>query len=155
MAYLEVTPRIKGNKVSVELTDFSVFYSQDSIVAAEAELKDKKSKIVVEKGQIVKVSKDEKGVVTKEQLTTKWSDWVDYWAVDFDFERKREVIRVKKELSATGQNRLEGMRERATQDSRQGRGHLRKRHDEGDRGQRMTKLEAEFDADWGRRSHSS
>lgn len=32
----------------VELTDFSVFYFQDSIAAAEASLKDKASKIVVE-----------------------------------------------------------------------------------------------------------
>jgi len=40
------------------------FYSQDSIAAAEATLKDKSSKIVVEKGQIVKVSKDAKGIVS-------------------------------------------------------------------------------------------
>ena len=24
-----------------------------------------------------------------------WTDWIDYWAVDFDFENKREIIRVK------------------------------------------------------------
>jgi hypothetical protein len=29
-------------------------------------------------------------------LTTRWTDWVDYWAVDFDFESKREIIRVVK-----------------------------------------------------------
>ncbi len=45
-------------KVAVQLTDFSVFYSQDSIANAEATLKDKASRIVVERGQIVKVSKD-------------------------------------------------------------------------------------------------
>jgi hypothetical protein len=109
VAYLEVRPHIDGNKVSIELTDFSVFYSQDSIKAAEAELKDKKSKIVVDKGQIVKVSKDANGVVTTEQLTKKWSDWVDYWAVDFDFERKKEIIRVRKELVGSAQGRLEDM----------------------------------------------
>ncbi len=26
-------------------------------------------------------------------LTKKWSDWIDYWAVDFDWESKREIIR--------------------------------------------------------------
>ncbi|HUV14998.1 MAG TPA: site-specific DNA-methyltransferase, partial [Pelolinea sp.] len=51
VAYLEVKPYIKGNKVAVELTDFSVFYSQDSIASVEATLKDKSSKIVVERGQ--------------------------------------------------------------------------------------------------------
>lgn len=107
VAYLEVTPRIDGNKVAVELTDFSVFYSQDSIAAAEADLKDKGSKIVVERGQIVKVSKDANGVVTREQLTQKWSDWVDYWAVDFDFERKKEIIRVP--IAHENQEKLESM----------------------------------------------
>ncbi|MCL5107357.1 MAG: site-specific DNA-methyltransferase, partial [Chloroflexi bacterium] len=94
VAFIEVKPLCKGNKVAVQLTDFSVFYSQDSIANAEATLKDKASKIVVEKGQIVKVSKDARGVVTREVLTKQWTDWVDYWAVDFNFENKREIIRV-------------------------------------------------------------
>lgn len=48
---------------------------------------------MVERGQIVKVSKDEHGVTTREQLTRTWTDWIDYWSVDFDFENKREIIR--------------------------------------------------------------
>lgn len=94
VSFIEVKPHVKKNSVAVELTDFSVFYSQDSIAAAEASLKDKASKIVVEKGQIVKVSKDKNGVVTRERLTKKWTDWIDYWAVDFNFESKREIVRV-------------------------------------------------------------
>ena len=86
-------------KVAMELTDFSVFYSQDSIANAEATLKDKASKIVVEKGQIVKVSKDAKGIVSREVLTKKWTDWIDYWSVDFNFESKREIVRVKNDPS--------------------------------------------------------
>jgi adenine-specific DNA-methyltransferase len=93
VAAIEVKPHVKKNSVAVELTDFSVFYSQDSIASAEASLKDNSNKIVVEKGQIVKVSKDKKGVVTRERLTKKWTDWIDYWAVDFNFESKREIIR--------------------------------------------------------------
>jgi len=95
VSFIEVKPHVKGNSVAVELTDFSVFYSQDSIAAAEASLKDKQSKIVVEKGQIVKVSKDKDGIVTREALTRHWTDWIDYWSVDFDFESKREIIRVQ------------------------------------------------------------
>jgi DNA modification methylase len=94
VAAIEVKPHVKKNSVAVELTDFSVFYSQDSIAAAEATLKDKGSKIVVERGQIVKVSKDAKGIVKREVLTKHWTDWIDYWAVDFNFENKREIIRV-------------------------------------------------------------
>ncbi len=94
VAFVEVKPHLKGRRVAVELTDFSVFYSQDSIAAAEAALKDKGSKIVVDQGQIVKVSKDKDGIIHREALTRHWTDWVDYWAVDFDFENKREIIRV-------------------------------------------------------------
>jgi len=95
VSFIEVKPIVKKNTVALELTDFSVFYSQDSIAAAEASIKDKQSKIVVEKGQIVKVSKDKDGIVTREQLTKHWTDWIDYWSVDFDFESKREIIRVQ------------------------------------------------------------
>jgi len=97
VAFIEVKPHVKGHSVAVELTDFSVFYSQDSIANAEVTLRDKSSRIVVERGQIVKVSKDKDGIVTREQLTKQWTDWIDYWAVDFDFENKREIIRVPRE----------------------------------------------------------
>lgn len=95
VAAIEVKPHIKKHNVAVELTDFSVFYSQDSVVNAEISLKDKANKIVVERGQIVKVSKDKDGIVTREQLTKVWTDWIDYWAVDFNFENKREIVRVR------------------------------------------------------------
>jgi len=101
VSYIEVKPLVNANQrecsVAVELTDFSVFYSQDSIAHAEAAIKNKGSRIVVEKGQIVKVSKDKDGIVTREALTKQWTDWIDYWAVDFNFENKREIIRVKNE----------------------------------------------------------
>ncbi len=105
VAAIEVKPHVReGRKgvapaVAVELTDFSVFYSQDSIANAEAAIKNKASRIVVEKGQIVKVSKDAHGVVTREVLTKNWTEWIDYWAVDFNFESKREIVRVKKDDS--------------------------------------------------------
>ena len=98
VAYIEVKPIIKGrgnNKtIAVELCDFSVFYNQDSVEEAEGSLKEGSSKIVIENGQVVKVSKDKKtAVVTKEVLTKKWTDWVDYWSVDFNMESRKEIIR--------------------------------------------------------------
>ena len=103
VSFIEVTPRINGNQVAVELTDFSVFYSQDSIAAAEAGLKNKASRIVVERGQIVKVTRDASGLVSREWLTQNWTDWIDYWSVDFNFENKRELIRVQREPVRQGQ----------------------------------------------------
>ena len=94
VAAIEVKPHVKKNSVAVELIDFSVFYSQDSIASVEATLKNKGSKIVAEKGQIMKVSKDAMGIVKRKRLTNKWTDWIDYWAVDFNFESKREIVRI-------------------------------------------------------------
>ncbi len=108
VSYIEVKPHVKKHAVAVELTDFSVFYSQDSIANAEAAIKNKASRIVVEKGQIVKVSKDKDGIVTREVLTKNWTDWIDYWAVDFNFESKREIIRVKNEDTAAWEERWTG-----------------------------------------------
>ncbi len=80
--------------IAIELTDFSVFYSQDAADAG-AGLKNKQSKVIVDKGQAVKISKDKDGIINREVLTKKWTDWIDYWSVDFDFESKREILRVK------------------------------------------------------------
>ena len=98
VAYIEVKPIIKGrgnNKtIAVELCDFSVFYNQDSVEETEGSLKEGSSKIVIENGQVIKFSKDKKtSLVTKEVLTKKWTDWVDYWAVDYDFQSRKEVVR--------------------------------------------------------------
>ena len=101
MAFIEVKPHITAGEkdepatVAVELTDFSVFYSQDSISNAEQTLRNKGSRIVVEQGQVVKVSKDADGIVSREVLTKHWTDWIDYWSVDFDFESKHEIIRMQ------------------------------------------------------------
>jgi len=95
VSYIEVKPHIKGKSVSIELIDFSVFYSQANLDQLSSELKPGGTKVEVIEGQIYKVSKDKSsGIVEKEQLTKKWTDWVDYWSVDFDYESKKEIIRV-------------------------------------------------------------
>lgn len=101
VSYIEVKPHYQDNTVAIELTDFSVYYSQDSVDNAATGLKDGSSKIVVETGQIIKVMKSKEGIVTREVLTKKWTDWIDYWSVDFDFESKREIVRTINE--ATGE----------------------------------------------------
>lgn len=94
VSFIEVKPHISKNHIAIELTDFSVFYSQDS-QNPDTGLKKKKSKIIVDKGQVIKVSKDKDGIVSREVLTKKWTDWIDYWSVDFDFESKKEIVRVQ------------------------------------------------------------
>ena len=110
VAYIEVKPLLKGNTVAIELTDFSVHYNQDSVKNVESTLREGATKVVVENGKIIKISKDKDGIATRELLTKKWSDWIDYWAIDFDYESKKEIIRIKKEDEGV-QGRLDGRAE--------------------------------------------
>lgn len=52
------------------------------------------SKVTVDAGQVVKLTKDKQGVVRREVLTRKWTDWIDYWSVDFDYHAKQEILTV-------------------------------------------------------------
>ena len=94
VAYVEVTPEVQGRTVTVTLTDFGVFYGQDEGGALAEAVKPGGSKVVVENGQVVKLSRDKQGDVTRDVLTRQWSDWIDYWAVDFAFESKPEILRL-------------------------------------------------------------
>ncbi len=99
VAFIEAKPVIQGKgkskELSIELTDFSVFYNQDDSGEVAEALRPGSSKVVVENGQVVKILKDkETELISKEILTKKWSDWIDYWAVDFNFSSRKEIIKV-------------------------------------------------------------
>jgi len=101
VAFIEAKPTIKGSagrkELTIELKDFSVFYNQDESGEIAESLRPGGAKVIVENGQVVKVSKDKKtDIISQEILTKKWSDWIDYWAVDFDFASRKEIIRVPK-----------------------------------------------------------
>ncbi|MEW6489870.1 MAG: DNA methyltransferase [Thermodesulfobacteriota bacterium] len=94
VAYVEVLPKVSKQTVTVTLKDFGVFYRQDDLDGLGEKLKAGGSKVTVDGGQVVRVAKDKKGKVTREVLTKKWTDWIDYWAVDFDYENRKEIVRV-------------------------------------------------------------
>lgn len=97
IAYIEVKPQIKAKSVSIELTDFSVFYTQEDLDTVIENMRNGTNKVIMDWGQIYKVIKDKVWITTKELLTWKRTDWIDYWSVDFDFESKKEIIRSKNE----------------------------------------------------------
>jgi len=108
VCYIEIKPSIKKDSIAIKLVDFAVYYNQESKAQVESILKNGSKKLVVENGQIIRVSKDKNGIVSSEVLTKKWTDWIDYWAVDFDFESKKEIIRIKKDSSNTSQIKING-----------------------------------------------
>jgi len=110
VAYIEVKPIIRGRgnskEVAIELTDFSVFYNQDNTGEVEEKLQSGGNKIIIENGQVIKISKDKQtDIIEREVLTKKWTDWIDYWSVDFEFESKKEIVRVVDEK--TGEEKEE------------------------------------------------
>jgi len=96
VAYLNTKEKINGKKVTVELTDFVTHYTQDDIEDIQQSMR-AGSKVVIEDGQIVKVVKDKNGIITRTVLTENWYDWIDYWAIDFNYEDKKEIIKIKNE----------------------------------------------------------
>ncbi len=100
VSYLQAKPIIKGNKVKIELTDFVTNYTQDDIEDIQESMR-AGSKVVIENGQIIKVSKDKNGIINRETLTENWHDWIDYWSVDFDYHSKKEIIRITNEAGET------------------------------------------------------
>jgi len=106
VAYVEANPRYDQKDklaLSIELTDFSVYYSQGIADELAHGLKEGKSEVVCDAGTLFKVSKDKQGVVTRTSLTKHWTDWVDYWAVDFDYESRPEIVHVAKTMGVEGE----------------------------------------------------
>ena len=89
------------HSIAVELTDFSVYYTQGAMDTVVADLREGKSQVVCDGGQLYKVSKSKAGVVSRDRLTKAWTDWVDYWAVDFDYGSRKELVKRPRGLGAT------------------------------------------------------
>jgi len=100
VAYLNTKEKIKDKSITIELTDFVTHYTQDDIEELQQSMR-AGSKVVIEDGQIIKVEKDKNGIITKTILTKDWHDWIDYWAIDFNYEDKKEIIKIKNEVGET------------------------------------------------------
>jgi len=102
LAYVDFKSHVTGRgdtkELKVELTDFAVFYNQDDITTVGEKLKKGASKVVLDGGQVIKLTKEkDSDIIERELLTKEWTDWIDYWSVDFDFESKKEIIRVEED----------------------------------------------------------
>jgi DNA modification methylase len=109
VGYLDVKIETKKLEAAVSLIDFSIFYSQDSLELDGEYLQKGKSKVVLDNGIIKKISKNKDGIIKIIDIATGWIDWIDYWAIDFNFEDRQELKLVrfddgKIQQVATGRN---------------------------------------------------
>ena len=100
VAYLNTKEKIKGKTITIELTDFVTHYTQDDIEEMQQTMR-AGSKVQIEGGQIWKIEKDKEGIITRTLLTQNWYDWIDYWAIDFDYLSRKEIIKIKNEDGTT------------------------------------------------------
>ena len=59
------------------------------------------SKVIIENGEIIKLEKDKNSIIKREILTKSWREWIDYWAIDFNYEDKKEIIKIKNNKGET------------------------------------------------------
>jgi hypothetical protein len=100
VAYLNADVKTKSKTITVTLTDFVTHYTQDDIEELQQSMRPG-SKVVIEDGQIIKIEKDKNGIITRTLLTENWYDWIDYWAIDFNYEDKKEIIKIKNDQGET------------------------------------------------------
>jgi hypothetical protein len=96
VAYLNTKETVKDKTLTITLTDFVTHYTQDDIEEIQQSMRSG-NKVIIEDGQIIKIEKSKEGIINRTLLTNNWSDWVDYWAIDFNYEYKQEIIKVKNE----------------------------------------------------------
>lgn len=95
VAYLDAQCKVANRSLTVSLSNFVSNYTQDDL--DNVEVKAGRSRIVIDGGMIIKKEVSKEGVVTETILTENWHDWVDYWAIDYNYEDKREIIRITDE----------------------------------------------------------
>lgn len=90
VSYIDVDYELKNDNISIELIDFAVFYNQD-----EEKIPTRKGQSIlkISNGKLIKVKNDE-GILKQEVITKHWTDWIDYWSIDFDYESKKEILRI-------------------------------------------------------------
>lgn len=95
VAYLNAECKVQGKNLTVTLSDFVTSYTQEDL--QEVEVKAGSSKVIIDNGMIIKKEVSKEGITTETILTENWHDWVDYWAIDYNYEDNKEIIRLTDE----------------------------------------------------------
>ena len=91
-AFIDAQIVTKKDEFCVKLKGYVVFDSDTLFDEALSELDKGEKREILMKNSIIKVEKDKNGKIKKQVIKMNWNDWIDYWAVDFDFENKKEII---------------------------------------------------------------
>ena len=93
-AFIDAQIVTKKSEFSIKLKGYIIFDSDTLFEEALSELDKGEKREILMKNSIIKIEKDKLGKIKKQVIQMKWFDWIDYWSVDFDFENKKEIIKM-------------------------------------------------------------
>tara|TARA_B100000963_G_scaffold361437_1_gene396870 strand:- start:2569 stop:4782 length:2214 start_codon:yes stop_codon:yes gene_type:complete len=91
-AYINAEILYKKNDYQIKLKGYAIFDSDSIFEETLSGMSNDEKRELFLNDSIIKISKDKNGKITKNIVKMKWSDWIDYWAIDFDFESKKETL---------------------------------------------------------------
>jgi hypothetical protein len=97
VSFVEATPRYeKKNKLAVriELTDFLRVLHPGRRRGRDCRHEGRQERGHVRAGTALQGEQEQGRDRQEGKLTKHWTDWVDYWAVDFDYMSRKEIIKV-------------------------------------------------------------
>jgi DNA modification methylase len=93
VGYLEASVKCNKYTSKIVLKNFAVFYSEENNEASMKNLKrGGKGTVIIQDGDVYNVKKLKNDQFEKEKITKNWHDWVDYWAVDYNYGSNKEIV---------------------------------------------------------------
>jgi len=86
-----------SNEIAISLTDFRVLNSEEDSAHLGCNLRPGLSMETVLQGLLVRFTKDKTGNIHREVLTRHWSDWIDYWEIDFEYGKRQSLKETAKD----------------------------------------------------------
>jgi site-specific DNA-methyltransferase (adenine-specific)/adenine-specific DNA-methyltransferase len=108
IAFIETKFYFKNNSIAIELVNYIYLNNQDTILDDDISLKHGTHKVIRQFNNIIKISKDNKGIIKREIVAKNWTECVDYWSVDFDYEKNKEIINILNPLTGIIENKWTG-----------------------------------------------
>jgi hypothetical protein len=82
---MRITPTIHHRSARVTVTGIGFLGQDEEEPGPNLNETPSKPFVILSKGNIVRISKNKESKTLHEIVSRNWEDWIDYWAVDFEF----------------------------------------------------------------------
>ncbi len=89
VSYFEINPIYNSKGVSLELSNYTVCHAQDNSSKDRKKVLESGHSMTLKNGLLISKFYDKKTGHTEDHvITNHWTDWIDYWAVDFNYSKE-------------------------------------------------------------------